>query len=107
MTDLSRRTLLFGGLAVAGGGFLSACAGKSGDVAGLVLPPQTHLSPSPGQRVVTNTLTARSTTLDLGGPQVATWAYSDSLPGPVVRATAGDLLRITLDNQLPVESTIH
>jgi FtsP/CotA-like multicopper oxidase with cupredoxin domain len=107
MTDLSRRTLLFGGLAVAGGGFLSACAGKSGDVAGLVLPPQTHLSPSPGQRVVTNTLTARSTTLDLGGPQVATWAYGDSLPGPVVRATAGDLLRITLDNQLPVESTIH
>ena len=106
-TDLSRRTLLLGGLAVAGGGVLSACSGKSGDTSALVLPSQTALTPSPGQNVVTKTLTARATTLDLGGPQVATWAYGETLPGPLVRATAGDLLRITLDNQLPAESTIH
>ncbi len=105
--DLSRRTLLFGGLAIAGGGVLAACSGKSGGTSGLVLPSQSPLSPSPGQNVVSKTLTARPTTLDLGGPKVATWAYGDTLPGPVVRATAGDLLRITLDNQLPTDTTIH
>jgi FtsP/CotA-like multicopper oxidase with cupredoxin domain len=29
------------------------------------------------------------------------------LPGPVVRATAGDLIRVTLHNQLPAETSIH
>ncbi|GAA4127445.1 multicopper oxidase family protein [Nocardioides fonticola] len=105
--DLSRRTLLLGGLTAAGAGVLSACSGKPAATAGLVLPSQSALTPKAGQNVVTKTLIARPTTLDLGGPTVNTWAYGDTLPGPVVRATAGDLLRITLDNQLPADSTIH
>ena len=105
--DLSRRTLVLGGLAAAGAGALSACSGKSTATSGLVLPSQSALTPRAGQNVVTKTLVAQPTTLDLGGPKVATWAYGDTLPGPLVRATAGDLLRITLDNQLPAESTIH
>lgn len=52
-------------------------------------------------------MTAKQVTLDLGGPTVQTWAYGDEVPGQLIRATAGDLLRITLDNQLPVETTIH
>lgn len=104
-----RRTVLVGGLAaLAGGGLVSACSNKGiGDAGALALPSQSSLTPKPGQNVVTKTLTARATTLDLGGPQVDTWAYGDTLPGPVVRATAGDLVRITLDNQLPSESSIH
>ena len=36
-----------------------------------------------------------------------TWAYADSVPGPTLRASAGDLLRVTLDNQLPADTTVH
>ena len=36
-----------------------------------------------------------------------TWAYADTVPGPLLEARAGDLLRITLDNQLPADTTIH
>lgn len=56
---------------------------------------------------MTQTLTARSVTLDLGGRRVETWAYGDTLPGPVVRASAGDFLRVWLDNALPDDTTIH
>lgn len=109
--SLSRRTLLTGGLATLGGGVLAGCADKSvgttTSTSDLVLPSHTPLVPSPGRRVVTKTLTPRATTLDLGGPKVATWAYDNTLPGPVVRATAGDLIRITVDNQLPDDTSIH
>lgn len=53
------------------------------------------------------TLVAKPATLDLGGPKVATWAYGDTVPGPVIRAKAGDFLRLTLDNQLPADTSIH
>ena len=62
---------------------------------------------SAGQRLVSANFTARPATLDLGGPQVNSWAYGDQLPGPVLRACAGDLLRVTLDNQLPAPTSIH
>ena len=29
------------------------------------------------------------------------------MPGPLLRATAGDLLRVTLDNGLPADTTVH
>ncbi|MFZ2503510.1 MAG: multicopper oxidase family protein [Nocardioides sp.] len=52
-------------------------------------------------------MTAKATTLDLGGVTVDTWAFGDSAPGPLIRATAGDMLRIRLDNQLPADTTVH
>nr|WP_091047657.1 multicopper oxidase family protein [Nocardioides sp. YR527] len=104
--NVSRRTLLRGGLAVAAGGLVAACSGRPGGN-GIVVPAPTALTPRPGQSVVAKTLTARPTTLDLGGPTVATWAYDDIVPGPLVRATAGDLVRITLENQLPDETSVH
>ncbi|TCC21587.1 multicopper oxidase family protein [Kribbella sindirgiensis] len=58
-------------------------------------------------RTISTKLTPRVTTLDLGGPTVDTWAYGDSVPGPVLRARAGDLLRVDLVNQLPAETTVH
>ena len=60
-----------------------------------------------GQRVVTARLTPRPTTVDLGGPVVNTWAYGDSVPGPLLRARAGDLLRVQVDNQLPATTSVH
>lgn len=44
--------------------------------------------------------------LDLGGPTVYTWAFSDTAPGPLIRATAGYMPRI-LDNQIPTDTTVR
>lgn len=102
----SRRSLLLGGLATVGTMALSACS-KSPSPASSPIGPAPTLNPAPGQNVVTKSLVAKPTTLDLGGVMVDTWAYGDAAPGPLLRATAGDMLRITLDNQLPEDTTIH
>lgn len=60
-----------------------------------------------GRSTVAARLTPRPVTLDLGGRTVETWAYGDELPGPLLRATAGDLLRVTVDNQLPTDTSVH
>ncbi len=105
---ISRRAVLLGGLGLAGTA-LGACTTSSStgsgqsSSAGSTAPA----TASPTQKVVTKTLTAKPVTLDLGGPTVRTWAYADTVPGPVLRATAGDFLRVTLDNQLPADTTIH
>jgi len=115
MTDLPRRRVLLGGLGLAATAALAACsrqapapggATSTGSVGSTVGPAATSVLAA-GQKVVRETIVARPATLDLGGPTVATWAYDDALPGRVLRATAGDTLEITLDNQLPAETTIH
>ncbi len=110
MNQLSRRTLILSGLAIAGSTALTACTGQSSSKPGgskFVIPKQTPLAPKPGQRVVTASLNARATTIDLGGTTVPTWAYGDTVPGPVIRATAGDLLRVTVTNNLEAETSVH
>ena len=110
--NVSRRTLLMGGLAITGAGVLAGCSGDpsalaptaSGDV---LIPTRTPLSPRPGQRVVSASLTAQQSTVDLGGRMVDTWTFGESLPGTVIRARAGDLIRVDLDNRLAVPTSIH
>ncbi len=88
-------------------GTLAACSGSATTRTAGGFPAAPTLAPSPGQRVVEKTLTPRPVTLDLGGVEVGTWAYGENLPGPLLRATAGDLMRIHVDNQLPTETTVH
>ncbi|HYO86595.1 MAG TPA: multicopper oxidase family protein [Dermatophilaceae bacterium] len=109
MQPLSRRQVLLGSLGLATTATLAACTGASN---GSGMPSRSFGTPAPitpraGQRLVEKRLTAKPVTLDLGGPSVPTWAYGDTAPGPLVRATAGDFLRLTLDNQLPADTTIH
>jgi FtsP/CotA-like multicopper oxidase with cupredoxin domain len=61
----------------------------------------------PGQRTVAARLLAAPATVDLGGAAVRTWAYSDTVPGPLLRATAGDVVRITVENGLPAATSVH
>ncbi|MEV7200664.1 multicopper oxidase family protein [Streptomyces griseoluteus] len=126
----SRRTLLRVPLAAAGAGLLAACSdsgprprpGPRGTMmaAGNFVPPGPpgYVEPSgPEVRAAERrrgagrarmfTLKAGETTLDLGGRSVRTWAYQETLPGPLVRATAGDVLSITLANRLPETTTLH
>lgn len=59
-------------------------------------------------RVVGFRLTAAPSQVDLGaGTVVPTWTYGGALPGPVLQATAGDRLRVTLDNALPEPTSVH
>ena len=61
-----------------------------------------------GGSLVTKRLVAQRATIDLGGLSVATWAYGDSVPGPLLRATAGDTLRIDVTNDLPsTDTSVH
>ncbi len=109
MTPFSRRTLLLGGLGLAGSSLLAGCApGPAGSPSpSAPLPSQAPLGPAAGRAVVAATLTPRPVTLDLGGPTASTWAYHETLGREVLRATAGDLLRVTVDNRLPASTSVH
>ena len=112
MSTLTRRQILAGAAGAAGLLALDACGGTRNPSA-VVTPGSAAVRDAEaarrgaGQRLVTAHLSARPSTLDLGGPQVRSWAYGDQLPGPILRARAGDLLRVTLDNQLPAPTSIH
>ena len=52
------------------------------------------------------TLTAASASLDLAGTTAQTFAYG-AVPAPIIRLSAGDTLKATIRNQLPVETSVH
>ena len=54
------------------------------------------------------TLTAEEFDWDLmPGVTTRAWGYNGQTPGPELRVTEGDRIRITLQNALPVPTTIH
>ncbi|WP_344343145.1 multicopper oxidase family protein [Kitasatospora putterlickiae] len=90
---------------------LAACS----DVAGappLVDPSGSPVAETEAKRRGTGrerpvTVTATAATVDLGGGTTAvTWTFG-ALPGAAVRTTAGDTLVATLDNRLPVPTSLH
>lgn len=113
MSTVTRRQVLAGATGAAGLLALGACSSGSNGGTHAVAPTSGAVGRAEAarrgaaQRLVTAKLTARPTTLDIGGRYVRTWAYSDQLPGPLVHARAGDLLRVSLDNQLPAPTSIH
>lgn len=40
-------------------------------------------------------------------PATSVWAYNHAVPGPEIRATQGDRVRITVENALDEETTVH
>ena len=118
MDPLTRRQLLTASAGALGMATLAACARSSPTnspttTAGLVSPTSDAVRAAEaarrtaGQRTVAATLNPRPVTLDLGGPTVNTWAYGDTVPGPLLRARAGDLLRVTVKNDTPMETSVH
>jgi FtsP/CotA-like multicopper oxidase with cupredoxin domain len=112
MSSFTRRDLLRGAAGLGGAialGSLAACS----DQGGLIGPAAKAVSEAEAERrraggaVINARLTAQPTMIDLGGRQVSTWAYGDSVPGPALRANAGDVLRVTLSNQLAVDTSVH
>lgn len=123
MTSTSRRTLLRAGL-VAGAGLLAGCDPSDPDPAvhhsfspapggppGFVAPGGAEVAAAeaarrPG-RVRDFRLTATAGQVDLGGRTVRTWSYDGRIPGPPIRVTAGEVVRATLVNRLPAETSLH
>jgi len=112
MAELVRRSFLLGSI-LAGAGVLMACSGSGSPTGAPVQASSTAVRRLeqqrriPGQRVVSARLTPRPVEADLGGRIVSTWGYDPNLPGPLLRARAGDLLRVEVDNQLPAETSVH
>ena len=112
MIEITRRNLMLGAAGGAGvlalGGFAAFNQPGSavGPLSGAVRSAEESRRRS-GQKLVTARLTPRPLTVNLGGQVVQTWAYGDSVPGPLLRAQAGDLLRVDVDNRLPAETSIH
>ncbi|SCL33948.1 Multicopper oxidase with three cupredoxin domains (includes cell division protein FtsP and spore coat protein CotA) [Micromonospora rhizosphaerae] len=109
---ISRRRLLAG---IAGTvGLAGAAAWAGGVFDPRLVPPNGDLVARTeaarrrsGAATVTARLNPRPVTHDLGGPTVATWGYADSGPGPLIRARAGDLLRVEVTNDLPAPTSVH
>jgi FtsP/CotA-like multicopper oxidase with cupredoxin domain len=113
LSEITRRAVLRGAAGLAGVvalGGLASCSRSAGSVLG---PGSDAVATAEaarrvkGGRLITARLTARPATLDLGGRTVRTWAYGDTAPGPLLRATAGDVLRVDVDNQLPAATSVH
>ncbi|MFB6892720.1 multicopper oxidase family protein [Kitasatospora sp. NPDC056327] len=108
---VNRRSLLLAGLGAAGAGLLAACA-DGPKPPPLVEPSATAVAQTEAKRTATGrerpvTVTATADTVDLGGGTTArTWTYG-ALPGTAIRTTAGDTLVATLNNNLPVPTSLH
>ncbi|MBL8931239.1 MAG: multicopper oxidase family protein [Kineosporiaceae bacterium] len=120
MTDLNRRQFLRAAGSVASVATLSACFGSTVpdstagfEANGFVGPTDPRIAAlearrvRPGQRTVTARLDARQVDLDLGGRIVPTWAFGEDVPGPLIRATAGDLVTVEVSNTLPTGTSVH
>ena len=114
LSSISRRGFLRGGaglaVAVAAGG-VAACSPTAGGV--LVTPGSAAVEAAEqarrvaGRSTVTARLTPRPVSINIGARTVQTWAYGDELPGPLLRARAGDRLAVTVDNRLPTDTSVH
>ena len=40
-------------------------------------------------------------------PETAVWSYNGAVPGPEIRVRQGERLRITVENRLDEETTVH
>ena len=112
---VGRRAVLLGSLGALATTALASCTGnQAAPATSRLIGPDSaevrnaeRLRRVAGQRLVTERLTAQPTTVDLGSRTVQTWAYGDSVPGPALRTTAGDLLRVEVANHLPAETSVH
>ncbi len=97
----SRRQFLTVGT-VAGLGVLSGC-GRGTSARTLTAPSV----PPPGTANVSTRITAAPMTWEFPGRTVQTWGYDGLLPGRVLRASVGDVVEVTLDNQLGEATSVH
>jgi FtsP/CotA-like multicopper oxidase with cupredoxin domain len=62
---------------------------------------------NPDPKIVEVNLEARVADVQVGAQKVQAWTYNGSIPGPLIRAKAGDRLIVHFTNQLPSPTTVH
>lgn len=92
---INRRDFL---VLTAAAGMTAACSSKTANkpTASPAPPPAIDMKFQPSEVDV-----------DLGGPVVRTWAYTNRLPGNEIRIRKGQRLRAAVSNKLPAETSIH
>jgi FtsP/CotA-like multicopper oxidase with cupredoxin domain len=104
-TLLSAAGLLLGAAAIAVVAWLAGARSTTAAPSAITTPQQ---AVTPTGNTKEFTLVAQEVDWELfPGTTVKAWTYNGSVPGPEIRVTEGDKVRITLVNQLPVPTTIH
>lgn len=96
---------------IAGGLALAACSQSKPEPSGsarlaAAIDAAEAARPHSG-RTVTATLSPQPVQIDLGGPVVRTLAFGNSIPGPVIRASIGDEVVVTVKNRLDHPTSVH
>ncbi len=86
---------------------LAAAGAAAAPVVGALGMPRAAATARAGPDPSAVVLTAKPTTIDLGGRTARTWAYGDTVPGPQLRVAVGETLRVRLINKLPDPTTVH
>lgn len=92
-----------------GGGALLAVLGACADAAPPTTTPNVQNVQQAGSPQFREfTLVAERVQHELApGVLVTAWGYNGQVPGPELRATEGDTVRVTFTNNLPVPTTVH
>lgn len=114
-TDLNRRHFLGLSVATTAAAALAACTRNPEPTTATserVMPTDPAVADRETQRpssgnTVTQPLNAAAFTAAVADKPVTTWGYNGSLTAPTLRATAGDRLQVTVDNQLKDVTSIH
>ncbi|PTR21356.1 FtsP/CotA-like multicopper oxidase with cupredoxin domain [Rhodococcus sp. OK519] len=77
-----------------------------------ILPTAPEVAQAEAARATSGTtasfaLAAAAGTVDLGGRLVNTWTYGGSAVAPELRLGKGDRVRVSVDNGLPADTTLH
>lgn len=108
---LNRREAILAAASTLFGAGLAGC-GWPGSEPALIGPGSVEVAATearrhrPGATLHELSLEAVPGLVELGGP-VRTWTFGGGVPGPELRARAGDRLRISLSNRLPAATAIH
>ncbi len=97
---------------VLGGAALVACGRPTtSSVPGSTIAPDAIAAAEAGRPHTGKTVTARlapgPADLDLGGTTARSLAYNNQLPGPLIRASVGDEIAVTVDNGLDHATSVH
>ena len=89
-------------------GFLTAGTCQSAAAPDPLGPTGQSTQPAPGGSIREFDLTAVAAVIELGpGVKVHAWTYNGTVPGPTIRVTVGDLVRVRLTNRLSEGTTIN
>ena len=113
MRMLSRREMLIAGgsalvlVACGSGTTASGPGGSLVDAADPSIERRDALRRRPGAATVASTIRAAPVTVNIGGRDVATWAFGDRPGTGGIRAKVGDLIEVTFVNDLSSGNTLH